>query len=272
MTHPQAQKMMQRLFVDGSARGSMRTLREHLRGCPDCSQQYDKLVAAGHLKRLDEPAPQLDDARLARLETEFFKEWLPAARTPRWQMQWSWRWAAGLASAAAMSLALIAIWPKEGGIDAALYPTRGIPASTDRERRVAIRVFTLTDQGSVQELRNAGGDIPLLPADAPVKLSYSNLDPEIRHLLICVLDAAGRGACNALPATTIEPDSIDAMLPGQAVLGADRHGSLRIYALFSEEPLDAQVVLEALHSTSPGAERVSGLKDALQDGLLLRLP
>lgn len=285
MNHSNAIRLIEREFTTALPKwapmrslrnGRMAKLRGHLSGCESCRTYYDRLAnldtemfELARSERSDSDA--LTHRRLEGLANEFFANYDESA-----PQQTRLVWATGLT--ASLAALLLAVWVGSLALDPTPEPTtlaRGMPAANDRESRVALRVFTMTDRGRIRELR----DTPTLAADAPLKVTYSNLDAAIGHLVVCSIDDTGQTGW-LFPrdddTLSVARDVIEELVAGEVRLGDMHAGSeVRLFALFSDEPIGRSRIETALRALSqrpaPTATQRLDIPDVLQDGLLLQV-
>lgn len=283
MRHARARELMDRSFSEALSVDLLKELRAHLDDCERCRARYDRLARVGAASRAvargeEGVSPELDLARLERLSHEFFElHHRPArsAKRPLFSFVPTW----GFAGAAALVLVVVGIAIlRAPAPDQQLY-ARGGDAGGLAAAGAELRFFSLDVDGAVRDLgQESERGTPRLAAGAPIKFSYTNLDPAIGHLAVVALDREGTLTW-LLPAhggsVALLHGTSDELLPGEAQLGAPwGDGQVRLFALFSEQPLDRGAVERAAGALSDGgdptsADRIPGLGGVRQQTLLL---
>jgi hypothetical protein len=238
------------LVTRGLAPRRHSALREHLRGCDECRSYYEE---ARRVEDALYPAAALSVAALDRI-CEL------VVVPPRRRRVWPWALLPALAASAALVLLLV---PRAGDEELA---TRG--ADVAPARGVALQAFGIDDSGVPRRLHD--GDE--LAQGTRVQLAYSNggwgfgavvgVDSEWRVHTYHESAALLAGAAD-------EPF-------GGAWRIVTHPGPLRLYAVFSDTPLDDEALAAAVwrlrdaSRTLEQAVELPGVGGA-QDSLLLRV-
>jgi hypothetical protein len=273
----QYRQMIDEILLDELPVRKWEKLRKHLAVCPVCRARYNKAVMgarllAGGPDAISRPSPgELDRIGQAVLGGAFDAE-------PAWRRVVQWfaptpRWATSLAAAAA-AIALIPILShtKQSGAPTAeefqprggtqgpveLYSTH--PGAKPTERVAGLRAFCLSGD-KVEALDPKGPMPPACPRASQLKLAVSNPGRYARVFLVGMdKDHALKWYAPRPPA----PDTAGAHPPFESVpapvgtetvdvpVGASvrlvvNHdpGPVRIYALFSDQPVQATEVQSA---------------------------
>jgi hypothetical protein len=245
-----------RQMIDGLVTGELtpeawQKLRAHLRDCEGCRGRYDRVALAermlhGGPASLGQPSP----AAFERIGAAVVAEAAAAGRPSAWQrlLQWlaaprHWAPLATGATAAVLLLALpwlLAPRPVEE------FRARGGGAAAG-ERPAGLRAFCLDGSGVTPRCSQA----------AQLRLTVSN-GGHYQRVFVVGLDETGELKWYAPrpPETTSvpAPAGVDVPLGAAVRLGVNHDpGKVRIYALFSDNPLSAEEIEAA-------AERVRGAR------------
>ena len=282
MKHSTAIELMDRAFSEQLGSADMAALREHLDGCDSCRARYDKLARAGMAARAvargeEELSPELDRARLERLSVELLDSVDSAgAKEERRGIFALPGWLAAGAAAAVLVVGIAVFWTpwQDDGL-----MSRGSDQLQQREDKVGLRLFAL-EGAQLRDLREeAERGTPTLAAQTAFKAAYTNLDNQVSKLVVCAVSEGGHSILFPAGggALQLEQEANDKPLPGQAQLGATHVGNkVRVFGLFSEQPIDAATLQRALEARAKSADptaakRLAELPGVLQHSLLLQV-
>ena len=282
------QRMVDEVLIGDLAPGKWDRLRGHLKGCEGCRNRYNRVVLAermlhGGPAALDEPSPP----ELARVAMSVF----PVAES-RWSRMLQWaatpRHASGLVAAAA-AVALIpilagtmrhpiAVDKSNNGGPVELFQARGgLPAL---ERQAGLRAFCLSRE-NVLALDAKAPELPMCDRSDQLKLTVTNPGAYKSVFLVGMDDDhAPKWYAPRPPEVASVPapaGSVDAPVGGAVRLAVNHSaGRVRIFALFSDKPVQATEVESAIdelarrHVTATGAEALPLRRpDVLQRSLLV---
>ncbi len=216
-------------------------LEEHLTHCPHCKQSHDQIVAAtGRLAadpgEFDGPEIAKDVMTLIRMGRTSLEPAQPKRFRPIWMLV--------PAAAGALALLLVLAWPHTGP-DSDGFQIRG--SGEDPDRWVSVKAFRSGQEG-YQALDDQ------LQSNDSLAFSYRNLSQCYHHLMVFAVDQEGQvfwyypahSQQGINPASiAIDSEAKDVPLPDQ-VQHPLRPGSLRLFALFSAEPLRVNAVETAV--------------------------
>jgi hypothetical protein len=239
-------------------------LRQHLKGCEQCRDRYNRAVLAermlhGGPQSIDRPqAPELDRVERALFDAAEERGW---ARMRKWFTP-PVRWA----TAATMTLAAVVLVPlllrSPGAGPSATSETpetlvaRGGAPAVSGARTAGLQAFCMTDDVPLRELTPSGSRCAL---SAQLKLAITNPAGYFWVFLVGVDDAYDVLWYVPRPPATQSVPAIAAGPIGGAIKLGFNHvpGPLRIYALFSDAPLSAEAVTEAVVTLKATGQRPS---------------
>lgn len=293
----QYQRLVDDVVVSELPAEKWEKLRKHLTRCQRCRARYNKAVLAermlhGGPKSFDRPSPRELD-RIARAV-------LPGGPRPAWQRMLQWfaaptqRWAAtGLAAAAAAVLLLPMLKSANHAAPGETFQPRGGKGPVELfsrnvggklvERSAGLRAFCLT-KDQVQALDPKGPESPRCDRAAQLKLAVSN-PGQFKQVFLVGMD----GEHDLKWYAPRPPETVSVAAPiGEAVdvpVGASvrlavnhRPGPMRIYALFSDQPVsvaEVEAASQELARKNVKAEAAEALPlkrtDVLQRSLLIDL-
>jgi hypothetical protein len=200
------------------------TLRAHVASCDHCAARQRTLTAAK--ARYLAALPALDFARSVIAQAERSE---PAVRTRSrtWKQPLVYAPALGLLALAAVAMLWIA----------------GAPGGSEIRMKGSASLWTVAKHGSTQSVLRDGD--ALVPGDQ-IAFEYALDRP--RFLLLLGIDDAG-AVTRYFPGAEPRADRLAAATRTQLPIGIEldaRKGEERLYALFSEEPLDEVQARNAL--------------------------
>jgi hypothetical protein len=265
MNHKSALRDTRLLVSQGLPPRRHRRLREHLRGCDDCMRHYERLRAVEDALT---PAAVMSETALERLGALVLDDVAPAPAPRHGYLGWAF----GFGTAAALALALVVAVPPTPNDE--LTP-RGATVASKDHGIAAFLVDPLRGEAArAAVVANRRVDVP---AGKVVQLAYRNA--KYRYGVVVGVDAAydlqwyHPGASErASGGVALVAGAVDEPLPGAWSIDSDMT-PLRLFAIFSETPIDAAAIegaVQRLRSSGQGprdAERLPGLPYA-QDSLL----
>jgi hypothetical protein len=287
MNQTSAATLTEKIFIEGPQaagryvflrRGRVRALRATLRASDDARIYYDSLMSLdGKLRGAVTGTPtqrdHLSSERLAFLCDEFFDSHIEASREKQPIFFALPRLVGGLAIMLALVGGVMLLPPTDPAPTAA-FMSRGIPAATSREEGVAIRVFGVPGENSqFDELQVEPGDPAVIKGQQRLRFAYGNTG-KARHLVIVAVDAEGKAAW--LPKTGQSMPLSEAYTPkvlsGEIDVGDfDLKNDIRVYAVFSDDPLPRAAIEEAVRGVgTPAMTQRLELPRAMQDGLWIK--
>ena len=276
----QYRQMIDEVLLDELPVRKWEKLRKHLAVCPICRARYNKAMMAARMLHggpaaAGRPSPgELDRIGRAVLESG------EAAEQPGWQRLLQWfgssagvKWTTGVAAAAA-AIALIPIlshtnqskppadegFQPRGGIKGPVELYSGHPQLKPTERTAGLRAFCLSGD-KVEALDPKGSEAPKCARSSQLKLAVSNPGQYAKVFLVG-MDAehdlkwyAPRPSVPAADGKLTPFESVPAPVGHETVdvpVGASvrlvvNHdpGPVRIYALFSDQPVTSTEVEQA---------------------------
>jgi len=242
--HARIRRQVDQLFVEGLSPPRHRALRDHLRDCDACRAHYERLRQVE--ERLFTDGEGLSVAAQERLADLVVQPKGPAPARSAWPTL-------GLALAA-LSAILLAVVLVPQGKDQRAPDEDFMARGTQGTAQGGLNVFHVDpEHRAVTRMTRVPEGAPI-ESGSVMQLAYSNTD--FAHLVVVGLDAhyelhwyhPGSSAGD----TRIERDVTD-MLLGDAWQITAPAGGLRLFAVFSNEPLDASTI-EAAAAHVSGAQ------------------
>lgn len=275
-------KLIDSLVLEDLPPRKLAELHGHLASCPSCQHRYNRVVLASRLLEggpaaLDLPSPrELDWVGQAVLErARLVPDSAPARRSVV-------RWVLGLAATAA-ALAIVvplAVRSRPPGAPREELQARGGPAaSATKAEKVGLRAFCIRKEGASPSVAGLVPTTAGAPAACGVKdvlrFAYTN-HTRLQHLFLVGLDENHEIKWYEPhpPATT----SIKVLNPvvdeplSRAVRLEVNHarGLLRLFAVFSESPLEAEQIQRAVARVKEARRPVRELEALPLEGTVQR--
>jgi|GEM_PF-1442796 hypothetical protein len=256
-----------------------RQLFAHLEGCTACQSEYDQIMLASRMLESDDPL-QPSEIELAgtkaalfdQLEKEeaFAQKQSPSKRNTLWRgLLAATTLAAG---AAAIAIVMLRMPAPSTGMDTNTgqpqFAIRGGSANPDTDSAgIGLRAFCLDGKsGEPKEIKptTAKSELQTCDLNQVLRFAYSNRGKS-RYLYLLGVDEKFQPYwyAPAPPETrsiAIAKDVNDGALERAVKLEVNHHaGLLRIFALFSEEPLEAATIEKALAEAKDAKGSLKGL-------------